>query len=100
VDVTGDRPPAEPLALAAYYLVSEALTNIVKHARAGSARVSLTLGDALIVQVSDDGVGGAVVTPGHGLSGLFERVRALGGECWLASPPGGPTVLRAAFPVS
>lgn len=98
VDVAGVHEPGQEQALAAYYLVSEALTNIAKHARASSASVSLTLADPLIVQVTDDGVGGAVVRPGHGLSGLFERARALGGECWLSSPPGGPTVLRGVLP--
>jgi signal transduction histidine kinase len=98
VEVSGEWAPAEQLSLAAYYVVSEAFTNIVKHAGATRATVRLVLADPLQVEVYDDGRGGAVVRPGHGLSGLVERTRALGGGCWLSSPPGGPTLLRASFP--
>ncbi len=98
VEVTGDRQPAEPVALAAYYLVSEAFTNAAKHARCTSLTVRLSLADPLEVEVYDDGVGGSQVLPGHGLSGLRERAQALGGDCWLSSPPGGPTTLRAVLP--
>lgn len=98
VEVTGDRTPSEQLSLAAYYLVSEAFTNIVKHAGATRATVRLSLADPLEVEVYDDGRGGAQIQPGHGLSGLVERTHALGGGTWLTSPPGGPTLLRASFP--
>lgn len=98
VEVTGDAEPAEHLALAAYYLVSEAFTNIVKHSGAGAATVRLGLADPLEVEVYDDGRGGAEVRPGHGLSGLVERARAFGGDTWVTSPPGGPTRIRASFP--
>lgn len=98
VSVSGERTPSEQLSLAVYYLVSEAFTNIVKHADAATATVRLTLDDPLQVEVYDDGHGGAEVQPGHGLSGLVERTDALGGQTWLTSPPGGPTLLRASFP--
>lgn len=98
VEVSGELAPSEQLSLAVYYLVSEAFTNIVKHAGASTATVRLTLDDPLLVEVYDDGNGGAVIRPGHGLSGLVERTDALGGRTWLTSPPGGPTLLRAAFP--
>jgi signal transduction histidine kinase len=98
VEVTGDRTPSEQLSLAAYYLVSEAFTNIVKHAGATRATVRLSLADPLEVEVYDDGRGGAQIQPGHGLSGLVERTHAVGGGTWLTSPPGGPTLLRASFP--
>lgn len=99
VDVAGTSDPvAEQVAVTAYYLVSEALTNAAKHARPTSMTVRLELADPLVVEVYDDGVGGATVRPGHGLSGLFERVEAAGGRCWLSSPVGGPTRLRASLP--
>ena len=98
VEVGGERTPSEQLSLAAYYLVSEAFTNIVKHSGAATATVRLVLADPLLVEVYDDGRGGAEIRPGHGLSGLVERTHALGGGTWLTSPPGGPTLLRASFP--
>ncbi len=98
VGITGSRQPSEQLALSAYYLVSEAFTNAVKHADASTVTVRLDLGDPLQVEVYDDGVGGAVVRPGHGLSGMIERVQTFGGACWVSSPPGGPTLIRASFP--
>ncbi len=98
VTITGDRQPAEQLALSAYYLISEAFTNAVKHAAAGAMSVRLNLGNPLQVEVYDDGSGGAVVRPGHGLSGMIERVQTFGGSCWVSSPPGGPTIIRANFP--
>jgi signal transduction histidine kinase len=98
VTITGDRQPPEQLALAAYYLVSEAFTNAVKHARASAMSVRVAQSEQLQVEVYDDGRGGAVVRPGHGLSGMIERVQAFGGGCWVSSPPGGPTIIRASFP--
>ena len=100
VQVTGDREPAQAVALAAYYLVSEAFTNAAKHAQPTTMTVRLALADPVEVEVYDDGVGGAVVVAGHGLSGLVERAQALGGRCWLTSPEGGPTTLRAELPAS
>ena len=98
VEVSGERPPAEQLSLAAFYVVSEAFTNVVKHSGATRATVRLTLEDPLQVEVFDDGRGGAEIRPGHGLSGLGERTDARGGATWLTSPPGGPTLLRASLP--
>ncbi len=98
VEVSGDLQPTEQVSLAAYYLISEAFTNLVKHAQASTVTVRLALYDPLQLEVYDDGVGGAQVTPGHGLSGLVEWTHALGGSFWLSSPPGGPTLLRASFP--
>lgn len=98
VAIGGVRQPAEQLALAAYYLVSEAFTNAVKHAVASTMSVRIDQGDPLEIEVYDDGIGGAVVRPGHGLSGMIERVQTFGGQCWVNSPPGGPTIIRASFP--
>ena len=98
VTVVGDRQPSQQLALSVYYLVSEAFTNATKHAAASAMSVRLELTDPLQVEVYDDGLGGAVIRPGHGLSGLIERVQAFGGQCWVSSPPGGPTIIRANFP--
>ena len=97
VDVSA-RPPASVEA-AAYFVVSEALANVVKHARATTAGVTVRrVDDRLTVQVQDDGVGGATVVEGSGLAGLRDRVRALDGELHLLSPDGGPTVLMAEIP--
>ena len=98
VTITGVRRPGEQLALAAYYLVSEAFTNAVKHAAASTMAVRIDQGDPLEIEVYDDGIGGAVVRPGHGLSGMIERVQTFGGACWVSSPPGGPTIIRASLP--
>jgi len=98
VVVAGDAEPGEAVSLAAYYLVSEAFTNVVKHAKATRCHVELRLADPLEVEVFDDGIGGARIVGGHGLSGLMERAQAVGGQCWLSSPVGGPTHLRAVFP--
>jgi signal transduction histidine kinase len=97
VDVA-ERPPASVEA-AAYFVVSEALTNVAKHAKASKASVTVRRsGDRLTVQVQDDGVGGAEVVEGSGLAGLRDRVQALDGEMHLLSPEGGPTVLMVEIP--
>lgn len=98
VTVLGAAQPSEQLSLSVYYLVSEAFTNATKHAAASTMSVRLELADPLLIEVYDDGVGGAVVRPGHGLSGLIERVQTLGGQSWLTSPTGGPTMVRASLP--
>jgi signal transduction histidine kinase len=91
------RPPASVEA-AAYFVVSEALANVAKHARATSAQVTVRLGnDRLTIQVQDDGAGGADPA-GSGLSGLRDRVETLDGELHLLSPEGGPTVLMVELP--
>jgi signal transduction histidine kinase len=97
VDVTV-RPPASVEA-AAYFVVSEALTNVAKHAGASEAVVTVRRSrDRLTVQVQDDGIGGASLVDGSGLAGLRDRVRALDGELHLLSPDGGPTVLMVEIP--
>jgi signal transduction histidine kinase len=95
----GGRVP-EPVEVAAYYLVSEALTNIFKHSHATSASVSVTRrGTQLVVAVADDGAGGADRVAGSGLSGLTDRIEALGGRLEVSSPPGAGTTLRAEIPL-
>ena len=90
-------PP--PVEAAAYYIVSEALTNASKHAGAARVRVDVRLaGGAAHVEVTDDGVGGADERAGSGLRGLADRVEALGGQLELHSPPGTGTTLRARLP--
>ncbi|WP_157683138.1 sensor histidine kinase [Microlunatus soli] len=87
-----------------FHLVSEALTNVARHARATRTDVRLdgptgTASDRrLSVRVTDDGVGGAVPRPGHGLAGLTGRVEAAGGTLSISSPPSGPTRLEAVLP--
>jgi signal transduction histidine kinase len=96
VDAGGGVPPA--VEAAAYFVVAEALTNASKHS--GAARLSVRIsreGDRLAVEVSDDGRGGASPA-GSGLTGLRKRVEALDGTLRIASPPGGPTLLRAEIP--
>lgn len=92
----------EPEAVA-YFVVSEALTNIAKHSEATSASVTVTQTDqALRVRIEDDGRGGAAVSRGGlstGLAGLTDRVRATGGHLEVASPHGGGTVLMAVIPL-
>jgi signal transduction histidine kinase len=95
----GTRPP-EPVEAAAYYLVSEALTNILKHSDATSAWVSVARpGTQLVVEVADDGAGGADRVTGSGLRGLSDRIEALGGQLEVSSPPGAGTTLRAEIPL-
>ena len=97
VDVDGRLD--EPLEVAAYYVVSEALTNVAKHAGAGSASVEVVRrrGD-LVVEVVDDGAGGADSESGTGLRGLADRVEALGGRLRVWTPRGGGTRVRAELP--
>ena len=85
---------------AAYFVVAEALTNVAKHSAATHCDVSLRRGSAqLVVEVRDDGIGGATVRPGGGLAGLRDRVEALDGSLAVASPPGGPTIVHVEFPI-
>jgi len=100
LQVTADDRLAKAVEVAAYYVVSEALTNVAKHARASVARVVVEAsGPELKVSVSDDGVGGASPTGGSGLIGLKDRVEALGGSLALESPPGAGTKLYAVLPL-
>jgi signal transduction histidine kinase len=91
--------PSPTVEAVAYFVVSEALTNIAKHSHAQRARVSaLRMQDTLIVEIVDDGIGGAHLDPGSGLSGLRDRARSVDGSFSLTSPPGGPTALRVELP--
>jgi signal transduction histidine kinase len=106
-----------------YYVVAEALTNVAKHSGAEKARVRVSVGragrdledadgpapagrarrdldgdDVVQVVVTDDGVGGAVSQPGHGLAGLAGRVAAAGGTLGVVSPVGGPTRIEVTLP--
>ena len=95
----GGRLP-EPVEVSAYYIVAEALTNAAKHARAAAVSVTVEVaGDVLRVAVSDDGAGGAVIGGGTGLTGLRDRVEALGGRIFLDSPRGAGTTLRVELPL-
>ena len=94
----GERLP-EQLEVAAYYLVSESLANLGKHAEASSATVEVVRSDGqLLVEVADDGIGGADTERGSGLRGLADRVEALGGRLRVWSPVGGGTRVRAEIP--
>jgi GAF domain-containing protein len=98
IDVSVDRLPAAAEATA-YFLVSEALTNVAKHASAGHAEVVARIEDgALAVQVSDDGIGGAR-PDGSGLMGLADRVAALDGRLRIESPADGGTLVAATIPL-
>jgi len=91
----------EPVEVCAYYVVSEALANAAKHARAAAAMVRvLADGDALTVQVHDDGAGGARLGAGAGLIGLKDRVEALGGRFTLHSTLGEGTTVTARLPLT
>ena len=93
----GQEPgPAE---VAAYFVVSESLANAAKHARASSVTVRVqTQGGRLVVEVADDGVGGAQAHPGSGLEGLGDRIAALGGTFEVGGEAGHGTVVRAEIP--
>jgi signal transduction histidine kinase len=90
-------PP--PIEAAAYFVVSEALANVAKHAQAANCEVSGWVDrDRLVITVQDDGIGGARLGAGTGLTGLVTRLDALGGTLDVDSPPGGPTRLRMECP--
>jgi signal transduction histidine kinase len=96
----GSRLPRE-VEVAAYYVVSEALTNAVKYSRAQLIDITAEVrGPVLKVTVTDDGIGGADPTRGSGLIGLTDRVEALGGRLWLHSPHGDGTRIDCEIPVS
>ena len=90
----------EPVEVAAYYVVAEALTNAAKYARATLVHVAVWVhGGSLHLTVTDDGVGGAEPNQGTGLIGLIDRVEALGGKLTIESPPYRGTRLQADFPL-
>jgi signal transduction histidine kinase len=99
VEVTATRLPPG-IEASAYFIVAEALTNVVKHARAERATVRASVEDSVVVlQIRDDGVGGAD-PDGTGLVGLADRVAALGGSLRVDSPPSGGTVVVAELPLA
>ena len=98
IDVAVGRLPAAVEATA-YFLVSEALTNVAKHARAAHAEVTARIVDgALAVHVRDDGIGGAQ-PDGSGLVGLADRLAALDGQLRVQSPTDCGTLITAAIPI-
>jgi signal transduction histidine kinase len=97
VEIEGRLP--EALEVAAYYLVSETLTNVGKYAQASRASVEVMRSNGTVrVEVVDDGVGGADTQGGSGLRGLADRVEALGGRLRIWSPRGGGTRVQAEIP--
>ncbi len=99
VDIPADRFSPE-IEATAYFIVAEALTNVVKHSRAGQAEVKTSAENGMLhVEVRDDGIGGAD-PGGHGLVGMGDRVTALGGRLEIESPANGGTLLAATLPLS
>ncbi|WP_460545097.1 sensor histidine kinase [Glycomyces halotolerans] len=99
LEVDMDRRVGREVEAVAYFVVSEALTNVARHADAEHATVEVSLdGDRLRVRITDDGTGGADPDSGTGLRGLADRVRSVDGTFRLTSPPGGPTTIEAELP--
>jgi signal transduction histidine kinase len=99
VEVPPDRFPSETEA-SAYFIVAEALTNVMKHAHAARAEVRASVQDGMVhMEVQDDGIGGAD-PKGHGLVGMADRVTALGGRLTVESPPGHGTLVTVTLPLS
>ena len=100
LDARVDGRLPDPVELAAYYVVAEALTNAAKHADASVVDVRVATGEEqLQVEIRDDGHGGADPTGGSGLVGLKDRVEALGGRFWVQSVPGAGTTVQAELPL-
>jgi PAS domain S-box-containing protein len=100
ITVPEERLP-ESIEATVFYIVSEALTNIVKHAQATEAKVRIAIeGDTLRFEITDDGRGGADPTFGTGILGLRDRAEAAGGTLFVVSPPGRGTVVTAQLPLS
>jgi signal transduction histidine kinase len=99
VDYEGDGPLPEPVELAAYFVASEALTNVAKYAQATSASVRFaSTRSSAVIEIADDGIGGADDAGGSGLRGLADRVEALDGRLRVVSAPGAGTVVIAELP--
>jgi signal transduction histidine kinase len=99
LDVVCDERLPAPVEAAAYYVVAEALANVAKYASAHAVSVTVQRRNGVaLVEVADDGLGGADPAGGSGLRGLSDRVEALGGTLVLDSPPGVGTRLRAEIP--
>jgi signal transduction histidine kinase len=101
LDISVAERLPEPVEIAAYYAVSEALTNTAKHAHASGADVEVAASDGdLRICVRDDGRGGADFAGGSGLAGIKDRMEALGGQIRLQSPPGAGTAIHIVIPLS
>ena len=99
VNAPSDRLP-ENIEATAYYIVSEALTNVAKHAQATQAKVDMTVADDVLkFEITDDGRGGADPSAGSGILGLRDRAEAVGGTLFVISPPGKGTVVTAQIPL-
>jgi signal transduction histidine kinase len=100
LDLAIDRRLPDSVEVGAYYIVAEALTNAVKHARASHVDVRAdSREDNLYLSIRDDGIGGADIGKGSGLIGLKDRAEALGGQMQIASPLGAGTSLRVTIPL-
>ena len=100
LEVRAETQLPEPVEVAAYYIVSEALTNTVKHARASAVHVAVEARDGILgLSIRDNGCGGADTTRGSGLIGLTDRVDALGGTIEMVSPVGDGTALFITLPI-
>jgi signal transduction histidine kinase len=99
VEVRVDHRLPEDVEAAAYYVASEALTNVTKHARASVVELRATLEEGLLwFQVRDDGIGGVDQSRGSGVLGIKDRVEALGGHVWVDSPAGEGTDVSVWLP--
>ena len=99
LDTDGDERLPEPVEVAAYFVVSEALANVAKYARATEAKVAVHRTDGRVtVDVTDDGIGGADAAHGSGLRGIADRVAALDGILTVESPHGRGTRLHVEIP--
>lgn len=103
VHVTIDPRPPAAVESTAYFIVGESLTNLAKHSGATEAKVNAwreerPSGDQVIVEITDNGMGGASMRPGGGLAGLADRAATIDGVMTVVSPVGGPTVIRADLP--
>jgi signal transduction histidine kinase len=99
LNVSVDERLQEQVEVAAYYVVTESLANVAKHAHATSVTVDVArTADGVCVEVVDDGIGGADTERGSGLRGLADRVEALGGRLRIWTPEGGGTRVRAEIP--
>jgi signal transduction histidine kinase len=100
LDLDISERPSESVEVATYYVVTEALTNAAKYAKASEVSVEARVEDGCLrVSIIDDGIGGAVLGAGSGLIGLKDRVEALSGELTMSSPKGGGTTVAVKIPV-
>jgi signal transduction histidine kinase len=100
IDVEPHERLPRPVEVAAYYVVAEALTNVAKYAEATAAQVRVVRKNGVaVVEIADDGIGGADVSTGSGLRGLRDRIEALDGRLVVSSPRGEGTMIRAEVPL-